>query len=229
MRKRRKSSNTLPLPIINFGKDDLEYQTRLELFRDYNPNSVWYAAIDSSDLPDKLKYLKEGYRLSEAALRTNLAIDLQKAQEMDARSANSTELYTIIGSGCQEYLNVFSTDSNAYEINWYYALILDEHLTQFSEAYEQYIHVSNDYLETAHQEEAANNAIFVADTLRKIALGVLSDSSTLIDLTDRENLRPEILTVEEKRLIEAYDNYIRLFPDGENTPNYLAAAGQTLF
>ncbi len=52
---------------------------------------------------------------------------------------------------------------------------------------------------------------------------------SLLDLTDRENLRPEILTIEEKRLIEAYDNYIRLFPEGENTPNYLAAAGALYF
>jgi tetratricopeptide (TPR) repeat protein len=46
---------------------------------------------------------------------------------------------------------------------------------------------------------------------------------------DEEALRPEILTDEEKRLIEAYDNYIRLFPDDENTPKYLANAGAIYF
>ena len=213
----------------NLGQDDLEYQSRYDLFQNYNPTSRWYAAIDSSEIPDKLRYLKEAYQLSEEALRTNLALDLQKAQNMSEEGIDSKPMYQTVSNGCKDYLQVFATDSNAYQINWYYALILDEHLSQLEEAYEQYIHVSNDYLEVEHQEEAANNAIFVADTLRKIALGIDADSSQLLDLTDRENLRPEILPIEEKRLIESYDNYIRLFPDGENTPNYLAAAGALYF
>ena len=211
------------------GQDDLEYKTRYEMFRDYNPKSEWYAHIDNSELPDKLRYLQEAYKLTEEALRTNLALDLQKAQNLDETNQPSLTIYQKVSEGCKEYLNVFPTDSNAYQINWYYALILDEHLKQYDEAFEQYIHVSNDYLETDHQEEAANNAIFVADTLRKIAFGASSDSAALFDLTDRENLRPDILSKEEKRLVEAYDNYIRLFPDGENTPIYLAAAGAIYF
>lgn len=161
----------------NLGQDDLEYATRYELFRDYNPNSRWYAVIDSSELPDKLRYQKDAYRLTEEALRTNLALDLQRATELSESGSDSKPMYQQVGNGCKEYLNVFATDSNAYQINWYYALILDEHLAQYDEAYEQYIHVSNDYLETEHQEESANNAIFVADTLRKIALGAVGDSS----------------------------------------------------
>jgi len=211
------------------GKDNLEYNTRFELFQDYNPKSEWYGYIENSELPDKLRYQQEAYKLSEEALRTNLALDLQKAQNLDKENQPSLAIYQQVAEGCKDYLDVFPTDSNAYQINWYYALILDEHMRQYEEAYEQYIHVSNDYLETEHQEESANNAIFVADTLRKLALGVSSDSATQFDLTDRENLRPDILTVEEKRLVEAYDNYIRLFPDGENTPIYLAAAGAIYF
>ena len=213
----------------NLGHDDLEYQTRYELFKNYNPGSEWHAHIENSELPDKLKYQQEAYRLAEQALYTNLALDLQKAQEQTEKGQEAGALYEVVANGCKEYLEVFDTDSNAYEINWYYALILDEHLGKFDEAYEQYIHVSNDYLETEHQEKSANNAIFVADTLVKISMGVTADSAQLMDLTNRENLRPEILTVEQKRLIEAYDNYIRLFPDGENTPIYLASAGALYF
>lgn len=213
----------------NLGRDDDEYRTRYELFRDYNPNSDWYNYIVNSEIPDRLKYEQEAYKLSERALYTNIALDLEKAQELDEQNQTSDAMYEIVAQGCQEYLQVFATDSNAYNINWYYALILDEHLQRFDEAYEQYILVSNDYLEIEHQEESANNAIFVADTLVKIALGTSRDTTGLIDLSDRENIRPEVLTSEEKRLIEAYDNYIRLFPDGENTPVYLAAAGGIYF
>jgi len=213
----------------NLGRDNDEYRTRYELFRDYNPNSEWYNYIVNSELPDRLNYEQQAYKLTERALYTNIALDLARAQELEEQNQPSQEKYKQVADGCREYLEVFATDSNAYNINWYYALILDEHLGQYDEAYEQYILVSNDYLETEHQEEAANNAIFVADTLVKMVIGVQKDTMGLIDLTDQENLRPEILTNEEKRLIEAYDNYIRLFPEGNNTPIYLAAAGALYF
>jgi tetratricopeptide (TPR) repeat protein len=213
----------------NLGQDDLEYAARYELFNKYNPGSEWFAYLTSSELPDKLRYEQEAYQLTEQALRTNIALDLEQAQEEESQGRVNKPLYTKVAGGCQEYLEVFPTDTNAYDINWYYAFILDRHLTQFEEAYEQYIHVSNDYLETEWQEESANNAIFVADTLVKISLGPARDTTSLVSLSDQEAIQPEILTAEEKRLIEAYDNYIRLFPEGENTAVYLAAAGAMYF
>ncbi len=211
------------------GRDEDDYRTRYELFRDYNPNSEWYQKLLASELPDKLKYEQQAYNLAQKALFTNVGQDLQRAQEAEQKNLPFKDLYITVANGCKEYLSVFTTDSNAYKINWYYALILDKYLTQFEDAFEQYVHVSNDYLETEHQEEAANNAIFVADTLVRIAMGGKRDSTMLVDLTDKEVIKPEILTAEQKRLIEAYDNYIRLFPDGANTPVYLAAAGQMYF
>jgi tetratricopeptide (TPR) repeat protein len=213
----------------NLGRDDDEYRTRYELFQNYNPGSEWYAHVVNSEIPDRLKYEQDAYKLSERAIYTNIALDLERAQELEEENQPSRATYEVVAQGCQEYLQVFASDSNSYNINWYYALILDEHLGRFDEAYEQYILVSNDYLETEHQEEAANNAIFVADTLVMIAIGAERDTTGLIDLTDQESLRPEVMSVEEKRLVEAYDNYIRLFPEGENTPVYLAAAGGLYF
>ena len=58
---------------------------------------------------------------------------------------------------------------------------------------------------------------------------VLLTGIEISSIADEEALRPEILTNEEKRLIEAYDNYIRLFPDDESTPKYLANAGAIYF
>ncbi|TFG99320.1 MAG: tetratricopeptide repeat protein, partial [Calditrichales bacterium] len=136
-------------------------------------------------------------------------------------------------SGFEDYLDRFPTDSNAYSVNWNYAQILDLKMNRFEDSYEQYIHVSNDYLETEFQNSAATNAIVVADTLVKIRFGGVKDTTKggveISSITDEEALRPEILTTEEKRLIEAYDNYIRLFPDDEGTPKYLANAGAIYF
>jgi tetratricopeptide (TPR) repeat protein len=214
---------------FSLGQDEKQYRIRYELFEQYNPNSEWYEYIKNSEIPDKLRYQKEAYALAEKALYTNIGIDLQKAQEKEAEGADSLEYYAKVVKGSQEYLDVFAADSNAYEINWNYALVLDFKLKDFEEAYEQYMHVSNDYLEVEHQEESATNAISVAQTLVKKVFGSESDSLQVIDVSEHEALRPEILGPEEKRLIEAYDNYIRLFPEGEHTPVFLAAAGAIYF
>jgi len=220
---------------FNLGDDSSAYRTRDELFRDYNPKSEWYANLEGSDSPDRLTHLKQGHKLSEKALQTNITLDFLLAQELDESNQSSLSMYKRVSKQCEDYLEVFPTDSNAYNVNWNYAQILDLKLNRFEEAYEQYIHVSNDYLETDYQQDAANNAIFVADTLVKMIFKVDADTvmaSAGIEISsvaDEEALRPEILTNEEKRLIEAYDNYIRLFPDDESTPKYLANAGAIYF
>ncbi len=221
---------------FSLGDDTAAYRTRDELFRDYNPKSDWYAQIDNSDITDKVEVLKSGHKLSEKALQMNITLDFLKAQEMESGGISTTAMYSRVAKECEDYLEVFPTDSNAYGVNWNYAQILDLKMNRFEEAYEQYIHVSNDYLETDFQKMSANNAIFVADTLVKIAFSGITDTSSMADagieiasVNDEEALRPEILTDQEKRLIEAYDNYIRLFPDDENTPKYLANAGAIYF
>ncbi len=218
---------------FNLGDDSAAYRGRDELFRNYNPKSDWFAQLDSSDLPDKFHFLKEGHNLAEKALQTNITLDFVKAQEMESQNLSSASLYRRVAKECENYLDVFPTDSNAYSVNWNYAQILDLKMGRFEDAYEQYIHVSNDYLETNFQKDAANNAIFVADTLVKLvfkgATGATATDVEIASIGDEEALRPEVLTAEEKRLIEAYDNYIRLFPDDESTPKYLANAGAIYF
>jgi tetratricopeptide (TPR) repeat protein len=220
---------------FNLGDDSSAYRTRAELFQDYNPKSEWYANLEASDLPDRLDFLKQGHKLSERALQTNITLDFLQAQELDESNQSSISMYRRVAIQCEDYLEVFPTDSNAYNVNWNYAQILDLKLNRFEEAYEEYIHVSNDYLETDFQQDAANNAIFVADTLVKMIFKGETDTALaasgieISSVADEEALRPEILTSEEKRLIEAYDNYIRLFPDDESTPKYLANAGAIYF
>ena len=214
---------------FSLGRDEEQYRTRYELFENYNPNSDWYEYIKNSEIPDRLRYQNEAYALAEKALYTNIGIDLQKAQETETEGTDAGEYYQKVVKGSEQYLDVFAADSNAYEINWNYALVLDFKLKNYEDAYEQYMHVSNDYLEVEHQEEAATNAISVAQTLVKAVFGDGSDSMQVIDVSEHEALRPEILGPEEKRLIEAYDNYIRLFPEGEHTPVFLAAAGAIYF
>ena len=214
---------------FDMGRDDDEYRTRQSLFANYNPNSEWYDYISNSEIPDRLKYQQEAYKLTERALYTNIVLDQEKAQELesDSLSAPGNEWQKVI-DGCQEYLQVFSTDSNAYTINWNYAFILDAKLSRYDEAFEQYMHVSNDYLEKEFQEKSAINAVFVAETLVTLAAAP-QDTTGLIDFENPESLRPDLLSENEKRVIEAYNNYIKLFPNNEMTPVFLAKAGGIYF
>ena len=214
---------------FDMGRDQDEYRTRQFLFSNYNPNSEWYEYITNSEIPDKLKYQQEAYKLAERALYTNIVLDQQKAQQLESDSlAVPGTVWQKVIDGCQEYLQVFSTDSNAYSINWNYAFILDAKLSRYDEAFEQYMHVSSDYLEKEFQEKSAINAIFVAETLVTLAAAP-KDTSGLIDFDNPESLRPDLLTENEKRVIEAYNNYIKLFPNNEMTPVFLAKAGGIYF
>jgi len=206
------------------AKDQDAYRAREELVQRYSPGTPWYQTTESLDDPDKLKYLNNAYRLSEAALRTNLLLDLEKAEEAYASNQTNKELYNKFAAQCTTYLKLFPADSNAYDVNWSYAYMLDSRLGHFQDAYEEYVRVSNDYIETSHQHDAALNAVAVADTIVEIKYGATRDTSK-IKLGDVTQITQEDLTPDETRLVESYDNYIRLFPMGEYTPNFLAAAG----
>ena len=209
--------------LYQMGKDEEAYLARQELFEKYNPKSEWYQKLEKSDNLNKVQYLNKAYELSEAALRTNLVIDLQKAEEKFTNKEDATPLYETFADHCKLYLEYFPADSNAYEVNWSYAYMLDTRLQRFKDAFEEYIKVSNDYLETTHQHQAALNAVFVADTLVEMKFGARDTAK--INLANPQELIPEELSPEESMLIEAYNNYLRLFPYGDYAPNFLAAAG----
>ncbi len=209
--------------LFALGKDQEAYAARDSLYSRYRPQSEWYQKLENSSNPDKVKYLTAAYKYSEGALRTNLLLDLEKAEDLANNKKNATPAYEKVAQLCRIYLDTFPADSNAYDVNWSYALLLDSRLGRFEDAFDEYIRVSNDYLETAHQEDAAVNAVGVADTLVKIKYG--TNDSVSVDLANVAKLNPEALSPEESRLIEAYDNYIRLFPNGEYAANFLAAAG----
>lgn len=206
------------------GQDEDAYMARETLYQNYHPKTDWYAGLEQQEINDKIQYLNETYNYTEAALRTNILLDLEKAEELGSVGAESAGQYEIFADHCKLYLDLFGADSNAYDIHWSYAFMLDSRLNRFEEAFEEYITVSGDYLETEHQHNSALNAVFMADTLVKVKYGSPGDSVGF-NLADIAQLSPEALTPEENRLIVAYDNYIKLFPQGEYTPNFLAAAG----
>ena len=202
------------------------FEERNLLFENYNPKSEWYAQLEQSQSNQRLVAMDDAYRITEEAFRTNITYiyTIANQQESDSSLVAARQLYEEFVGLCKRYLDNYPTDENAYEINWAYAYVLDTKLGRFEEAFAEYIRVSNDYLENGHQLDAAVNAINTADTLVKISK-TLEDPTQLSIERSAPQLQVAELTPEEKMLAEAYDNFIKLFPNSTETPSVLAAAG----
>ncbi|MFZ0391416.1 MAG: tetratricopeptide repeat protein, partial [Calditrichia bacterium] len=199
------------------------YQERMALFNAYNPTTDWYIEIDEGDRDDRVVILDEASSLTEEALRANLIFELNKARELEESNGDSLGAYDEFARLATLYLDTYPTHENAYEINWSLAYVLDTELKRYYDAFEQYIRVSSDYLEDDHRKDAATNAIAVSQTAVN-ALRAERDSTKISGMENAlQNARE--LNEAEKMLAEAYDNYILLFPEDEQTATYLADAG----
>ncbi len=199
------------------------YDERQKLFEQYNPKTEWYTGIEQGDIDDRIMVLDEANRLTEEALRSNLIYQLNLAQQREQAGGDSLAAYRKFADLAETYLETFPTNENAYEINWSLAYALDTELHQYQDAFEEYLRVSNDYLESTHRLDAATNAIVVAQTL--VDQKLTMTDTTQIGGMDLSKLTAQELTPSEKMLAEAYDNYIKLFPNDEKTASYLASAG----
>lgn len=199
------------------------YNSREKLYNEYNPKSSWYANIELSEMEDRILILDEATKYTEEALRSNLIYQLNKPKQGALTREDSLNAYREFARLANQYLETYPTHENAYEINWSLAYILDTELGDYPNAFEEYIRVSNDYLEEVHRKDAANNAIVVAQTLTNQQK--TEGDTVQIGGIDIAQIPPEQLTENEKLLAEAYDNYIKLFPEDERTAGYLSSAG----
>ncbi len=210
---------------IAAGELDQAFEERKNLYEKYGPGSDWYASLEKSTSADKIDAVDDAEKISEEAARTNIYYLYKKAEAaLKEDSTKAVEYYREFADLAKNYLKKFSTNENAYEINWALAYTLDTKLHDFSKAFQEYIRVSNDYLEDSHRYDAAVNAITVADTL--VAMYRASQDTTVLPQnTNLALLPPQGLSEPEKLLAEAYDNFIKLFPNAKETPGVLADAG----
>ncbi len=185
------------------GDEQMAAAERLKLFREYGPGSQWWAKNET-----KQDVRQKADALARKALLDNLAVLLKKA-----KASGDSTAYADFVRQSRLFLDEFAGDSLAAQVHWNLALVLDTKLGRRDEAYQQYIALSNTYLGTKYQKMAAENAVALAGE----AVEKLKADSVAVDSSQ--------LSEEEKRLLEAYDNYIRLFPDDEKTSLMLANAG----
>ncbi len=205
------------------------FSERQKLFVQYRAGSTWWNANTNEEV--KLR----AYRLAESSARDNINYMMKKSKDL-----NSAILYQKTLELGQSYLNSFPEDMHAYMVRWNVALILDTKLHRYKEALQEYLTISMVYNSEQYEEfarnnglasiqDAAANAIVVADTLvaqEKRLVAKQGGSQPIIEeqgvLTERD---PVPLTASESWLAMSYDNFIKLFPFDENTPQILSNAG----
>ncbi len=208
------------------------YFMRKKLFANYHEGTEWWQKVEDKEARARAA------QLSEHALRANINLLLESASEQ-----NNESLYAQAVDDSREYLKVFQEDSNAARIHWNMALTLDSRLKMASSAFDEYIKISNLYWNTRFQKEAARNAIALAqdfvnadtasrgDETLPLTIGEMREQAQEDSVQLRKNLRlePQPLTEGEKKLVQAIDNYIKLFPFEEGTAARLSQAGSIYY
>ncbi len=210
------------------GDDRLTYLSRDQLFNLYKPGSAWWTRQKN----EKVK--EQAYEITERALRDNISLLFAQAEDV-----GDVGLYQAAVTDCRKYLKNFPTDSNAAKIHWNMALTLDTKLKRYDEAFEEYMKICDIYWNSKFQRYAAENAIALgrdaveADTTKK---KIQFDQSDQLDFKQiKGNVLTEFhydrieLTASEKKLIRAYNNYIKLYPHEKGTVKILNNAGALYF
>ncbi len=204
------------------------------LFQNYRPGSEWWQKNESKEVRNRaLMYV-------ESALRDNITVLINKAEE-----SGQKEFYRQAVVESRKYLEYFPADSLAAMIHWNMAFILDSRLHSQTEAFAEYIKISQQYMNSKYQRQAAENAVALAHEAvaeaqknqgEKAAPTVAihiedlraqfgNHADKIIKFREKLKIQPTALSPEEQHLAEAYDNYIMLFPHGSRTPIFLANVG----
>lgn len=209
------------------GDERTAYAQRELLFQNYLASSEWWKHNQ-----DKAA-LKQAVKLAQASVRDNIALLLRRADAF-----GDADSYAQAVNDSRKYLAAFPQDSTSAQVHWNMALMLDTKLHHSAEAYDEYLNLSRLYSNTHFQKMAAENAIAMsqesvrADTRRRDPVLPLrlvayhdktkADSDTLRRVL---NLQEQPLSADEIKLVQALDNYIKLFPNEANTAERLAQAG----
>ena len=213
------------------------YQAQREMFLKFHPGSKWEKAMETK-IPDPLlrrKVVREATELVKKTMKENINMLLT-----DAKRDSSLNYYRQAVKNSRIYLKYFPDDSLAYTIHWNMAVVLDTKLNQDEEAFKEYEKIAFDYTKDKYRKDAAQNAIAVANEILEkhhvhLVKAADNDTSKISDFqkmaVNQKNVmglrpvKPDTLNADEKRLIEAYDNFIKLFPNDKDASVALANAG----
>ena len=213
--------------------DEQTYLMRKKLFSLYNENSEWWEKVTDEDARRKAA------QFCEHAMRSNVNMLLDLANE-----DNNLNLYEQAVNDTREYLAIFPEDTNAVKMHWNVALTLDSKLNRSADAFAEFIAISNIYWDSPYQKEAARNAIAISqdfirepDSTQQIGnrdslSAAVPQATNITDSTQLDEPAPQrakSLSDGELKLVEAIDNFLKLYPLEQETPQRLSQAGSIYY
>ncbi len=209
---------------------DSVLDNRFKLYERYKPGSEWSNAIEDKDV------VRRGNKMARDVLVDNILYFYNEAQ-----TTNDLENWRISMEYSKQFIAYFPVDTFAYFFHYNLAKIQYYYFGMLDSAYENYLAVANNYPFELYRYRAAIDAYLIADSLYKRnpfkrPANVPQDSILA-------------LNAGEEKLVDAINNYARLFPDtvtyfpmdslereppklgipGRQTPDFLAYAGEIYF
>ncbi len=179
------------------------YDEKDLLFQAYRAGTDWDKANPDSALRSAANVIIEKYytqNISETigrALQTNDRSLLERSVQMS-----------------RNYLEFFPQGPNAYTVNFNLAVLLERNLAESEQAYAEFLKVSKDYPDDKHRKESAVNAAIIAQKLINAQGAPPADSLLTRPLSDPE-----------AKYVAAAENYLNLFPQGEEAELFLLNTG----
>ena len=194
----------------------------------YKPGSAWWKNHEAEIKQETV------FPILDAVLRENIYFMLQQAALY-----NDEICYLLVVDDCNKYLKLFPTNTNAAQIRWNMAFILDKKFKQYDKAYEEYMRICDLHWNSSYQKVAAENSITIAKKM------VEQDSSNNVLFAPQKIIRDSLgkeenllssnrfnrikLNNNEKKLHRAYNNYIKIYPHEPGTIKILTDAGELFF
>ncbi|TKJ42201.1 hypothetical protein CEE37_00555 [candidate division LCP-89 bacterium B3_LCP] len=196
--------NCYAINLRDFGQ---AYNEKDRLFATYRAGTDWDQANPDEQLRADADVIIEKYYFQNINESIGRALDTQ----------DNVLLTSSVGMS-RNYLEAFPQGPNAYTVNYNLAIILDQHLTNNNSAYTEYLKVAQTYPDDKHRKEAAVNAVVVAQRM------VSAEGEKPI-----EELQGAELSEAEVKYVGAVDNYLDLFPGGEEAELFLLNAGSVYY
>jgi TolA-binding protein len=188
---------------VNLREFPLAYDEKIRMFAGYRTGTDWDAANPEPEVRSAADVIIEKYYF-------------QAINEIIGRAIQTTdpELLAASVEMSRAYLEFYPAGPKAYTVNYNLAVLLDQHVDQSSDAYTEYIRVSKDYEDESHRKEAAVNAVIIGYKLIQEQPPVPQDSLMGAPLSEPEQM-----------YVDAVDNYMALFPSGEEAELFLLNVG----
>lgn len=192
---------------INLRDFETAYQEKDRLFFLYKAGEAWDQANPDAELRASADEIIEKYYFQ------NINETIGRALK-----ANDLALFERAVEMSRNYLAAFPNGPNAYTVNYNMAILLDQNVANSQQAYTEYIKVSKDYPDDKHRKEAAVSAVVIAQRLIAERGKIPLDSLVGTEISESE-----------QKYVDAVDNYLTLFPQGEEAELFLLNAGSIYY